>query len=256
MKNLAFISLSIILYTFTSCKKDYTSLNNTLSHEVISGASGTTSSLKYGKMTDIEGNAYKTIQIGTQIWMAENLNVSKFRNGDAIANIKSDLDWVSASVPGWCFLNNSPGNGATYGKLYNWLAVVDPRGLAPIGWHIPSKTEWEQLINYLGGVEVAGKKMKSTSGWVYGGKSSSDGANSNGTNESGFTALPSGYRNEYLNGLFYPRNCGNWWSSTENFESNSLMYRYYFCYILSFYEKTFLAEYPQISGFSVRCVKD
>ena len=130
----------------------------------------------------------KEVKIGQQVWMAQNLNVDKFRNGDIIPEAKTAAEWEKAGEnkqAAWCYYNNDPSNGITYGKLYNWYAVNDPRGLAPKGWHIPSDKEWTDLTDYLGGKEQAGAKMKSKEGWI---------ENGNGTNESGFNGLPGGYR--------------------------------------------------------------
>ena len=136
----------------------------------------------------------QTVTIGTQVWMTKNLDVDHFRNGDPIPQAKTDEEWQKAGEnkqPAWCYYDNDPANGVKYGKLYNWYAVNDERGLAPEGYHVPSDKEWTVLIDYLGGEEVAGEKMKSTSGWE---------ENGNGSNSSGFTALPGGYR--YETGLY------------------------------------------------------
>ena len=116
-----------------------------------------------GTFTDYrDGKTYKTVKIGTQTWMAENLNVSTFRNGDAIPEVKTDAEWAQAfkeEKPAWCYYDNDPANGAKYGKLYNGYAVViDPRGLAPAGFHIPSEVEWIKLASYLDGISHAAKK--------------------------------------------------------------------------------------------------
>ncbi len=99
--------------------------------------------------------SYKSVKIGTQIWMTENLNVSTFRNGEPIPEAKTEEEWKKAGEnkqPAWCYYNNDPKNGAKYGKLYNWCAVNDIRGIAPTGWHIPSYDEWTILINAQGGI--------------------------------------------------------------------------------------------------------
>ena len=134
-----------------------------------------------------EGNkreVYKSIKIDNQVWMAENLNVGNFRNGDPIPEAKTDEEWVSAGKegkPAWCYYENKIENGVKYGKLYNWYAINDPRGLAPKGWHVPTDTEWRQVTLFLGGEDAAGTKMKSPAGWTHDG---------NGTNVSGFSGLP------------------------------------------------------------------
>ena len=160
-------------------------------------------------ITDIDGNTYPTI-ISTcgQTWTGKNLNVSKYRNGDAIPQVTDPSQWVNLTTGAWCYYNNDPNNGAIYGKLYNWYAVNDPRGLAPQGWHVPTETEWTSLINYLGGASVAGGKMKSTDITLWGPPNI-------GTNSSGFSALPGGLRD--VGGNFWGGGDGGFstmWSST------------------------------------------
>ena len=156
---------------------------------------------------------YFSVKIGNQIWMTENLNVSRFRNGDVMPEAKTDKEWQNAGdrgLPAWCYYENKTENGEKYGKLYNWYAVNDPRGLAPEGWHVPSDNEWSILINFLGGEDISEKKMKSSSGW----DKISFFKSGNGTNESGFTGLPGGSR--IYNGYFSSiGRVGDWWSSTE-----------------------------------------
>lgn len=138
-------------------------------------------------------NLRTTNKIGFQIWMAENLNVSVFRNGDPITEAKSDAEWIAAGTNGkpvWCYHEDNKNNEKLFGKLYNGFALNDPRGLAPEGWHIPSDDEWNILIKIHGGEEIAAKNMKSTKGW----EDDEDGNSGNGTNELGFDALPGGYR--------------------------------------------------------------
>jgi len=122
-----------------------------------------------------------------QIWMVKNLDVSTFRNGDPIPEAKTEQEWINAGLngkPAWCFYDNKPTLNSKYGKLYNWFAVNDPRGLAPVGWHIATYKEFRKLSEYLGGEGQAAKKMRDNTLWRGG----------YGDNESGFTALPSGYR--------------------------------------------------------------
>ncbi|MBM3417114.1 MAG: hypothetical protein FJY20_11910 [Bacteroidetes bacterium] len=163
---------------------------------------------QYGSFKDArDGRVYKTVKIGSQVWMAENLNVAKFRNGDPIPEVKTDEEWEKAGQnkkPAWCYYDNDPTNGVKYGKLYNWYAVNDPRGLAPVGYHIPSDAEWTVLTDYLGGAGNAGAKMKSKNDWYQDG---------NGTNSSGFNGLPGEYR--YSGGAFGGVGRGGfWWSSS------------------------------------------
>ena len=186
----------------------------------------------------------KTIQIGSQVWMVENLNVDRFRNGDLIPEAGSKAAWKKAGKnkqPVWCYYDNDPNNGASYGKLYNWYAVNDSRGLAPKGYHVPSDAEWTVLTNYLGGENVAGKRLKSTTGWNDQG---------NGTNSSGFSGLPGG--NRYDDGLFlYIGEYGYWWSSTED-GTVTAWYRN-----LAYNDgKANRFSYDKGEGFSVRCLRD
>lgn len=182
-----------------------------------------------------------TIRIGTQTWAVANLNVSKFRNGDSIPEARTNKEWVTAGEsekPAWCYYNNDPKNGIKYGKLYNWYAVNDPRGLAPVGWTLSSDADWVTLIYFLGG-QGAGKKIKSTIGW-------SDG--NNGTNETGFIGLPGGYRVE--NGTFLNLgSIGIWWTSTESNTLNS------FDHYLALSGSLSRSNSPKQRGESVRCLR-
>jgi uncharacterized protein (TIGR02145 family) len=132
------------------------------------------------------------ITIGTQTWTKCNLNVSTYRNGDLIPEVTDPIAWSTLTTGAWCYYNNDTANGTIYGKLYNWYAVNDPRGLAPLGQHVPTDTEWTTLTTFLGGEEVAGGKMKET------GLCHWDTPNTDATNESGFTALPGGYRSNEI----------------------------------------------------------
>lgn len=159
-------------------------------------------------LTLAQNTQAQTKVIGKQEWAIKNLNSIVFRNGDTIIQAKTNEEWENAlknKQPAWCYYENNQVNGSKYGKLYNWYAVIDPRGLAPVGYHIPSETEWKELAIFLGGESIAGKKMKSTSGWKFG----------NGTNSSGFLGTPGGLRGfegsfEYL-GAFVV-----YFSTTEN----------------------------------------
>jgi len=137
-------------------------------------------------VTDIDGNEYATIQIGTQVWMAENLRTTKYCNGDPIPNVTDSLQWVNLATGAWAHNNNYSQYENLYGKLYNWYAVDDSRNICPCNWHVPTDAEWTTLIDYLGGEGVAGGKMKSTGTqyWLS--------PNTDATNESGFSGLPGG----------------------------------------------------------------
>ncbi len=185
-----------------------------------------------------------TIVIGTQQWMKENLDVLTYRNGDVIPQVTDPTAWAGLTTGAWCYYNNDPLNGAIYGKLYNWYAVNDPRGLAPQGWHIPTDVEWTTLGTLLGGNAAAGDKMKST------GTTSWNTPNTSSTNESGYTSLPGGYR--LSDGSF--SNLGRhgyWWSASEA-SSLKAFYRslYYNGGDLDRY------DYFKLDGFSIRCLRD
>jgi uncharacterized protein (TIGR02145 family) len=202
----------------------------------------------FGDGASNEESASNEVTIGKQVWMSENLNVDKFRNGDPIPEAKTDEEWKKAGEngqPAWCYYNNNPDNGDRYGKLYNWFAVNDPRGLAPEGWKIPSDEDWTRLTDFLGGESVAGKKMKSTEFWA-----DNDGESGNGTNESGFSGLPGGIRG--ASGSFlYIGEFGYWWSSTESSTygawSRGLNY--------DFGDVSSSNDYDR-EGLSVRCLRD
>jgi len=190
-------------------------------------------------------NIGKTVKIGNQEWMSENLNVSHFANGDPIPEAKTNEEWRLAGEsgnPAWCFYDNDPSNGPIYGKLYNWYAVKDKRGLAPIGFHIPNNEEWEKLINGLGGEFEASKKMKSTMGWW--------GQEGNGNNSSGFTALPGSWRGSD-NNFFSIADSGYWWSSTETNTNDA-----WSVVLLSFGNEIYRSSTYKLCGLSVRCLRD
>jgi len=194
-------------------------------------------------VTDIEGNVYKTVVIGTQTWMAENLKVTTYRNGDIIPNV-ADSTWSSLLTGAFCWYNNdSVKNRDIYGALYNFYAVKDARGLAPQGWHIPTDDEWSTLTTYLGGEDVAGTKLKEA------GKTHWISQDAGGTNETGFTALPGGslYNIESFTNL---GKYGYWWSATEYSDRNAWFRGMYFS------AGVFRNNSAKISGYSIRCLKD
>jgi len=196
-------------------------------------------------VTDIDGNGYDTVKIGISFFTKQNLKTSHYRNGDPIPEITSISVWSSLTSGGWCWYNNdSVKYAATYGKLYNWYAVNDPRGLAPAGWHVPGNEEWIALSASLGGEAVAGSELKEsgTTHWSP--------PNADANNNSGFTGLPGGFRDS--GGSFINiGNSGVWWSSTA-FDATIAWYLY-----LSYSDGTFPVTniYNQF-GFSVRCIKD
>lgn len=196
---------------------------------------------------DIDGNDYKTIKYGLQEWTANNLNVSHFRNGDTIPEAKTKEEWISLGLkgkPAWCYFDNNPENGKNFGKLYNWYAINDSRGLAPEGWHIPTNEDWRSLVKNLLGVDVAGLKLKSTTGWK----------SKKGTNTIGFSALPGGYRNESAEFKDLDTK-GQWWSNSEPVEVKKTN----LIYSLMLNDRSVEVSYLKMTkenGLSVRCIKD
>jgi uncharacterized protein (TIGR02145 family) len=201
-------------------------------------------------VTDIDGNVYQTVTIGGQVWMAENLKVTRYCNGDPIPNITSDSDWTSLTTGARCDYDNDADNVPVYGRLYNWYAVDDSRGIAPEGWHVPTDAEWQTLVDYLGGSSVAGGKMKTT-GTIEEETGLWGHPNEGATNESGFSALPGGYRS-HLDGYFGSLGSDAlFWSSTE-YSSLSAWTRRLSCYLSGVNRNS----YDKQLGFSVRCVRD
>jgi uncharacterized protein (TIGR02145 family) len=199
-----------------------------------------------GTVTDIDGNVYNTVVIGTQVWMVENLKTTRYRNGDPIQNITDSTQWnIYLTTGAYCNYHNNVSYANTYGCLYNWYAVSDSRNIAPTGWHVPTNAEWTTLTNFLGGYTVAGGKLKEagTMHWAS--------PNTNATNETGFTALPGGYREGFYGTFELITNYLYSWSSTEVNASNAW-------FVLMGYNFGNMTEgiYDKIFGFSVRCIKD
>ena len=194
-----------------------------------------------------DDNCSSTTTICNQTWMRYNLNASKYRNGEDIPEVTDFAAWAALTTGAWCWYANNSANGTTYGKLYNWYAVNDPRGLAPAGWHIPTDAEWTTLETCLGGSSVTGGAMKETgtTHWVS--------PNTGATNSSGWTGLPGGFRKFYLGATFEGvGEAGYWWSSTENLTEGGAWYRY--LYYNNGNIGMFYANKPV--GFSVRCLRD
>lgn len=201
-------------------------------------------SLTYGSVTDADGNIYKTIQIGTQTWMAENLKTTKFRNGDLIPEVTDRTQWKTLASGAYTNYNNEAGLSATYGCLYNWYAINDNRNLAPEGWHVATDNEWTTLVDYLGGRGLAAYKLleTGTSHWAA--------PNSGATNECGFSALPGGF---LLTGEGYLGIGSNsiWWSATEVDTDYGSYWE-----IFNEYNRIDKYGYNKTDGHSVRCIKD
>jgi uncharacterized protein (TIGR02145 family) len=205
--------------------------------------------LTYGTMTDQEGNEYKTIVIGTQEWMAENLKTSIYRNGDVIPTGLSSSQWNNTVQGAWSYFQNDASRNCPFGKLYNWYACVDARELCPTGWHVPTDADWTVLSDYLGGEAIAGGKMK-TPGISDSATGLWSTPNFGATNSSGFSGIPGGYRllqGPYSNLEFI----GYYWSSSD-FVTLSAYYRYLI------YDDVDLtrATGDKRNGFSVRCLRD
>lgn len=227
--NYSLIGLGFIILVLSSCKK---STDNSSSDAI----------------TDIDGNIYHAITIGTQVWMVENLKTTKYSDGTFIPLVTDNNTWSNLTTPGFCWLNNDANNKNTYGALYNWF-VINTGKLAPLGWHIPTEEEWNTLRTYLGGVSIAGGKMKTTGTiedktglWIT--------PNYGATNESGFSAVPGSGRG--INGVFFSIGGQSaWWSSLE-VNSNSAL-----SWIVTYSSSSFgTGNSLKNLGFSVRCIRD
>lgn len=202
------------------------------------------SKLTYGTVSDTEGNVYKTIVIGNQTWMAENLRTTRFRNGDSIPTTKTlsqDISSEVSPVYQW-----SLGNTKVNGRLYTWFVATDARNICPIGWHIPTDAEWTILIDYLGGENVAGDKLREigTVHWI---PLSNNGS---ATNESGFTALPAGSKD--ITCVYNPNsNVCVWWGSTSNKPDSGVTRN-----VSGNYSYVTYINGNKTNGYSIRCVKD
>lgn len=183
-----------------------------------------------------DGKTYRTVEIGSQTWFAENLRYS-----GSIPEVKDYKQWSDTRQPAWCYLFNNHVNDSIYGKLYNWYAV-EVGNVCPSGWHVPSDAEWTILINYLDGSYLAGGKLKSTDGWEY--------SNLRGTNESGFSALPGDHRH-YQGTFSGQKRSAYWWSSTE-IVSGRAWFR-----VVDYEDNIVDRFYGMLNtGYSIRCVKD
>ena len=192
-----------------------------------------------GSVTDADGNTYDTVVIGAQTWTKQNLKTTKYNDGASIPCVSGNTAWSALTSPGYCWYNNdSATTGVVYGALYNWYAV-NTQKLAPVGWHVPTKADWSTLINYLGGWQIAGGKMKAI-GMTYW-----DSPNAGATNTSGFTALPGGFRNE-ADGAFYGLNKYAYWWASDSTDQR-----------IFYTDSSCINEtMPKKYGLSVRCVKN
>jgi uncharacterized protein (TIGR02145 family) len=220
-----FLAIGFVLFITSSCQKD----------ENKPPSSGTT--------TDIEGNVYNYLTIGTQVWMVENLKTTKYNDGTDIPNLTDDGVWFGYKTPSYCWYNNDFAYKTTYGALYNWYTVNTGK-LAPIGWHVPSESEWQVLIDYMGGGEVAGGKLKETgfNHWIS--------PNQGATNSNSFTAIPGGYR-AYQGTFNSIGEYGIWWSSTK-IDTLTAWGCGFTCYFSGVNSGSEDIQF----GFSVRCLRD
>ena len=207
---------------------------------------------KTSTVTDIDGNVYKTVIIGGQEWMAENLKTTKYDSGDPILEVTDNTQWSTLTTGAWSYYNNDEKYNNRYGKLYNWYAADDTRNVCPAGWHVPSDEEWTVLTDYLGGESVAGGKMK-TRGTIQTGTGLWQHPNTAADNSSGFAGIPGGYRFG-SGGFSFVGEKGCWWSTTiPTVMPERGVWGRYLNYNSS---SVFRGHGPVLSGFSVRCVRD
>ncbi|MFC1553348.1 fibrobacter succinogenes major paralogous domain-containing protein [candidate division KSB1 bacterium] len=252
-RRLYLFSLFIIVFLLlTTCSQRYVYDEKKIDNE----SKETTEEQTTGTVTDIDGNVYETIIIGNQEWMVTNLKVTKYRNGDAIPNVREVSAWTSLSSGAYCVYENTESNADTYGFLYNWFAVVDSRDLAPEGWHVPTDDDWKELEMYLGmsqseaddtggrGTNEGGKlKETGTAHWLT--------PNTGTTNKSGFSALHGGSR-DATNGSFGNMGqCADFWSSSESSSDGAWGRR-----LISSSAGISRSSMYKKNGFSVRCVRD
>jgi len=213
----------------------------TFTHE-LSGEFASLSINVNSTIVDIEGNIYSIIRIGDQLWMGENLKTTTYNDGALIPLEENDMVWNTFSTSAYCwFDNNKTIYGATYGALYNWYSV-NTNKLCPVGWHVPTDEEWNTLVDFLGGEDVAGGKLKES------GYSHWNSPNEGADNSSGFTGLPGGSRSDLFHSL---GSGGRWWSSTQFDGTNSWALSVEYTYA-----STFLYNYSKNHGYSVRCIRD
>jgi len=192
-----------------------------------------------GTVTDIDGTIYQTVRIGNQVWMAENLRTKTYNNNTIIPEVTDAIAWAGLTTGARCAYNNNPNEQF----LYNWFAV-STENLCPTGWHVPTESEWDILTEYLGGVDIAGGKMKEigTTNWAS--------PNNGATNESGFNGVPNGYRLESGGFSFFPNYLIYMWSATEN---GNDAFNYALSYLFTTLAKN---QFSKNFGFSVRCIED
>ncbi len=222
------ITIGVLSVFVSNCKKDTDDDDNNKSTVTV---------------TDIDGNVYHTVGIGTQVWMVENLKTTRYRNGNSIPLVTDEAQWANLTAA-YCNYDNDMNIANTYGRLYNWYAVSDSRNIAPVGWHVPSAVEWKTLVDYFGGADVAANMLKEQ------GATHWQSPNTGATGESGFLALPGGYCRP--DGIFrHLGNDGIWWTSIEHNTTEAWARCMFYCY-----ETVNYTSSGKSFGFSVRCIKD
>jgi uncharacterized protein (TIGR02145 family) len=193
-------------------------------------------------VTDIDGNVYNIVTIGSQVWMKENLKTTKYTNGDPIPNVSDGTQWNNLTEDAFCYYDNNVSSANTYGLLYNWYAVSDSRKICPEGWRVPDKNDWNELVSFLGGEDGAADKLKEkgTAHWAAPNTSASD--------KYGFTALPGGYRLETFNPPGY---YAIWWSATPEDLQDAFIFT-----LIANNSKTYIESQYKKAGHAVRCIKE
>ncbi len=194
-------------------------------------------------VADIDGNIYRTVVIGSQVWFGENLKSTKYDNGEPIQEVTGETQWLNLTSGAYCEYDNNPANTPVYGLLYNWHAVKDSRNVCPTGWHVPTYDDWTELVDFLGGESAAGGKLKEKgiAHWIS--------PNAGATDDYGFTALPSGYR---MDGTFrQPGYYAVFWSSTEEDATDGWILT-----LISSSTQSYLESAYKTDGLSVRCIKN
>ena len=195
------------------------------------------------KVVDQDGNSYPADQTGSMLWTGKNLDVAHYRNGDAIPEVRNPKEWATLRTGAWCYNDNKQKNGVLFGKLYNWYAVNDPRGIAPKGWHVATDAEWSALGDLLGGSALAGGTLKAATIWKE--------QKSERSNISGFDALPAGARRDTDGKFMLPGEYSRVWSSTESTAKSA------WCRSLGYFDAALRRGMANKNiGISVRCVKD
>jgi uncharacterized protein (TIGR02145 family) len=234
-----FLIIAILMLAGSSCKKSEPGNSSNHNNNVLPPKPVDSSS---NHVTDIDGNVYTTIKIGTQTWLAQNLNTTHYRDGSPIQLVTSDTAWSNLKTGAYCYYNNDTTYATSYGRLYNWYAINNPVGISPAGWHIATDSEWTVLITYLGGDSIAGGAMKATTLW--------NAPNTGATNESGFDGVPSGYR--HYNGTFDNLGVlGLFWTAS-SYNATVGLYK-----TLNYRNSELVPDIIiKTAGFSCRCIKD